>query len=117
MNYKRKRGWTMYSKTMTQRKIGDFFNINDSTIRRWKKRGIDLWAIYDAFQNLDTIYEKKRFLYDNNPDRSGFSNLTENFLDLLWETYMERLELEQMKKEKRYESGDTNWKLNQRFGS
>jgi len=117
MSYKRKKGWKRYSDNMTQLKIKEYFNIHETTIRRWTKRGIDLWVIYDAFQNLDTLYEKKRYLYDNNPDRKTFLNNRENFLDTLWETYIQHLEKEQQLKEERYESGDTNWKLNKRFGS
>ena len=106
----------MYSKDATQTKLAKYFGIDDRTVTRWKRRGIDLWAIYDAFHNLPTIHEKKRYLYDNNPDRKNFLNLTENFLDILWENHIEKLEIIENEKEKRYESGDINWKLNKRFG-
>ena len=101
---------------MTQIKLAEYFQIEDRTVARWKKRGIDLWAIYDAFHNLKTLRERKRYLYDNNPERKDFLNKTENFLDILWENHIQRIETIQSEKEKRYESGDTNWKLNKRFG-
>ena len=106
----------MYSKNMTQTKLSQYFNIDPRTFTYWKRRGIDLWAIYDAFHNLKTIHEKKRYLYDSNPERKNFLNRTENFLDILWESHMNKLDLIEEEKEKRYESGDTNWKLNKRFG-
>jgi hypothetical protein len=106
----------MYSKNMSQAKLARFFEVDERTFATWRRRGIDFWAIYDAFHNLKTLHERKRYLYDNNPERKNFLNKTENFLDIIWENHINKIEMIKEEEEKRYESGNTHWKLNKRFG-
>jgi uncharacterized protein YjcR len=110
----------MYAKYMTIVDIAEYFCIQPNTYRSWLKKGIDARVAYDAFQNMKTLRRKKRWLYDQNTEKNRFAlghGSIENIMDSIWEGYMQRLEIEQQLKEERYESGDTNWKLNQRFGS
>lgn len=112
---KRKKRWTVYSTSMGRDRLANYFMIGFYTACKFNSNGLPLAVIYDAFRNIKTVRERKEWLYSHNPNKSIINNQFENWLDVIWEGYMNRLEYEEQLKEEQYESGNIDWKLNKGF--
>jgi hypothetical protein len=113
----RKKQWIVYSTNMGRERLAKYFMINFYTACKFNSQGLPLAVIYDAFRNLKTVKERKEWLYALNPNKSVINNTFENWLDVVWEGYINRLDYEQKNKEEQYESGNIDWKLNKGFRS
>ena len=112
---KRNPRWVLYSHNMSIPKIADYFMINLNTAMKYNAKGYNLATIYDAMKNIKTLGKRKKWLYALNKNDSIILNPLENWLDAVWNGYIQRLEQEEQLKEELYESGHTNWKLNKGF--
>jgi len=112
---KRNPKWVVYSKGMSRERIAHYFNINPNTAIKYNAKGYNLATIYDAMQNIKPLGKRKKWLYSLNKNEAIILNPLENWLDAIWCGYIDRLEYEEKLKEKQYESGNIDWKLNQGF--
>ncbi len=102
---------------MSAEKLAKYFHVSKRTVFMWKDIDINLWVVYDAFNNIKSLYKKKKWLYSYNTAGTFQNEPLEHILDRVWEGYIQHCEDIENTKEETHEPSHIDWKLDQGFRS